>query len=64
MQEHVGQKLIDMKVAGHKEVQAAERCQVNTAALKDPCRYKRQDVDDKQVPGRRGYVIHNVCFLQ
>ena len=63
VQEHVGQELIDMKVAGQEKMKTEQRIQVDAAALKHPRCQKRQYVDDKQVLCHGRYIAHRNDFL-
>ena len=63
MQAHVGQELIDMKVAGHEKMETEQRIQVKTAALKHPRCQKRQKVNDKQILRHGWYIVHLIDFL-
>ena len=44
VQEHIGNKLLDMKFAGQEEVKSQQSGQVDATAFKHKSRYERQDI--------------------
>jgi hypothetical protein len=62
MQEHVGDKLEQVEVAGHKEMQASHVCQVDATHLKHPGGYENQEVDNEQILGNGWYVAEHGTF--
>jgi len=62
---HIGKELVEIEVAGHKEVQAEHVIQVNTIGRKggSPSGSEEQHIDNEQVLGYRRHIVHNSEFL-
>ena len=59
MQELIGNQLIEMEVAGHKEMQAADIGQVDAAHLEDERGEECDQVDDQQILCDGRYAEHH-----
>ena len=58
MQEHVGDKLVDMEFTSQEEMQPQHPCQVDAAAFKHKCGNECQDIHHQQILGHCGYIVH------
>ena len=64
VQKHVSDKLEQVEVAGHKEMETTDIGQIDSAHLENPSSYKCQEVDNEQVFGDCGYITKHLCNLQ
>ena len=63
VQEHIGDKLVDMKFAGQEEVKTQQTGQVDATAFEHKSCYERQDIHHQQILGHCRYIVH-LCYLQ
>ena len=64
MHEHVREDLVEIKMAGHKEVKAQHIIKINTISRKSchPTSCEEQNVDNEQILGYWRHIIHNSQF--
>jgi hypothetical protein len=63
MQEHIGDELEQVEIAGHEEMQASHVCQVYATHMKHPCGNENQEVNDEQILGNGWYVAkHDTIY--
>lgn len=62
--EHVGDKLVNLKVGGFEKVKSQCACEIHSGGLPEHlCGQKGQHVDDKQVFGDGRYSLHGIILL-
>jgi hypothetical protein len=62
MEKHVGKKLVEVEITGHKEMKTEQRGQVYTPELQNPCCNECQKVDNQQILGHGRHIIHQHYF--
>jgi hypothetical protein len=58
MQEHVGQKLVDVELACQEKVETKQTVQVYPTALQHPRSGISQNINDQQILGHCWYIVH------